>query len=61
MLIGTPEAPLAVPRGAVIVPGARAIRGEFAARHGLSIAVAILVKDRDPGTSARVAMESALR
>ena len=61
VLIGTPEAPLAVPRGAVIVPGARAIRGEFAARHGLSIAVAILVKDRDPGTSARVAMESALR
>jgi 2,3,4,5-tetrahydropyridine-2-carboxylate N-succinyltransferase len=61
VLIGTPDAPLAVPPGAVIVPGARTISGEFAARHGLSIAVAVLVKDRDPGTSARVALEATLR
>jgi 2,3,4,5-tetrahydropyridine-2,6-dicarboxylate N-succinyltransferase len=61
VLVGTPEAPLTVPPGAVIVPGARTISGEFAVTHGLSIAVAVLVKDRDPGTSARVALESALR
>jgi len=61
VLVGTPEAPLAVPPGAVIVPGARTISGEFAVTHGLSIAVAVLVKDRDPGTSARVALETALR
>ncbi|MEA2613118.1 MAG: 2,3,4,5-tetrahydropyridine-2,6-dicarboxylate N-succinyltransferase [Chloroflexota bacterium] len=61
VLIGTPDAPLAVPPGAVIVPGARTISGEFAERHRLSIAVAVLVKDRDPGTSARVALESTLR
>jgi 2,3,4,5-tetrahydropyridine-2-carboxylate N-succinyltransferase len=61
VLVGTPDAPLAVPPGAVVVPGSRTVGSEFAARHGLSIAVAILVKDRDPGTSARVAMESALR
>ena len=61
VLVGSAEEPLAVPPGAVIVPGARTISGEFAAMHGLSIAVAVLVKDRDPGTSARVALESALR
>ena len=61
VLVGSPEVPLALPPGAVIVPGARSISGEFAATNGLSIAVAVLVKDRDPGTSARVALESALR
>ena len=61
VLVGTPEAPLAVPPGAVIVPGARSLGGEFAVRYGLSIAVALIVKDRDPGTTARVALESVLR
>jgi hypothetical protein len=37
------------------------VDGGFAEAHGLSIAVAILVKDRDPGTSARVTLETALR
>ena len=31
------------------------------AEHGLSVAVALLVKDRDAGTDARVALEEALR
>jgi 2,3,4,5-tetrahydropyridine-2-carboxylate N-succinyltransferase len=61
VLIGTAEAPLAVPPRSVVVPGARALGGPFAVDHGLSIAVAVLVKDRDPGTSARVALETALR
>ena len=61
VLVGTPEAPLVVPPGAVVVPGARAVTTEFASQHGLSIAVALLVKDRDPGTSARVTLEAALR
>ena len=59
--IGTTEDPLAVPGGAVVVPGARALTGRMAEEHGLSIAVALLVKDRDPGTSARVTLEAALR
>ena len=58
---GTAEAPLAVPPGAVVVPGARALAGGFAEANGLSIATAVLVKDRDPGTSARVTLEAALR
>jgi hypothetical protein len=33
----------------------------FATQHGLSVSVALLVKDRDAGTSARVALEDALR
>jgi 2,3,4,5-tetrahydropyridine-2-carboxylate N-succinyltransferase len=60
-LVGTLEAPLVVPAGAVVVPGSRSVRGTFAEEHGLSIAVALLVKDRDPGTSARVTLEAALR
>jgi 2,3,4,5-tetrahydropyridine-2,6-dicarboxylate N-succinyltransferase len=58
---GTPDHPLVVPAGAVVVPGARSVPGSFAAGHGLSVATALLVKDRDAGTSARVALEGALR
>jgi 2,3,4,5-tetrahydropyridine-2-carboxylate N-succinyltransferase len=61
VLQGTTEAPLVVPPDAVIVPGSRALPGPFAADHGLSVSVALLVKDRDAGTSARVALEEALR
>jgi len=61
VLQGTAERPLVVPPGAVVIPGARTLRGEFAAEHGLSATVAILVKDRDAGTSARVTLERALR
>ena len=61
ILEGTTEVPLAVPAGAVVVPGSRAVRGSFAAQHGLSVSVALLVKDRDAGTSARVALEEVLR
>ncbi len=58
---GTTDAPLIVPAGAVVVPGARSVPGAFAAEHGLSASVALLVKDRDAGTAARVALEDALR
>ena len=47
--------------GAVIVPGTRPLAGPFAAEHGLAVSVALLVKDRDTGTDARVALEEALR
>jgi 2,3,4,5-tetrahydropyridine-2-carboxylate N-succinyltransferase len=61
VITGTLEAPLVVPSDAVVIPGGRAIGGDFATAHGLVAATAILVKDRDPGTSARVALEAVLR
>ena len=61
VLSGTVDRPLVVPPNAVVVPGARPVSGEFGERHGVSISVALLIKDRDPGTSARVALEAVLR
>ncbi len=61
VLEGTSERPLVVPGASVVVPGTRALAGAFAAEHGLGVSVALLVKDRDAGTSARVALEAALR
>ena len=61
VLEGTPEAPLSVPRGAVVVPATRAARGEFAAGHGLALQCAAIVKTRDRSTAARTALEGALR
>jgi 2,3,4,5-tetrahydropyridine-2,6-dicarboxylate N-succinyltransferase len=58
---GTAERPLVVPADAVVVPGARSLDGPFAREHGLAASAALLVKDRDQGTSARVALEAALR
>ena len=61
VLRGTAAAPLAVPPRAVVVPGSRTLEDDFAAANGLSASVALLVKDRDAGTDARVALEDALR
>jgi len=60
-LVGTAERPLVVPAGAVVVPGGRPAPGDWARERGLSIATALIVKRRDPGTDARVALEGALR
>lgn len=61
LLEGSLDRPLVVPAGAVVVPGSRSVGGTFAAAHGLSVTTALLIKDRDTGTSARVALEEALR
>ena len=58
---GGADRPLAVPADGVIVPGTRRLAGTFAETHGLGASVALLVKDRDAGTSARVALEAVLR
>jgi 2,3,4,5-tetrahydropyridine-2,6-dicarboxylate N-succinyltransferase len=60
-LVGTAERPLVVPAGAVVVPGSRPAAGAWAASLGLSLATAVIVKMRDPGTDARLALEAALR
>ena len=61
VLVGTMDEPLVVPAGAVVVPGSRPARGAFAEQNGMGIATALIVKQRDAGTSARVALEGALR
>jgi 2,3,4,5-tetrahydropyridine-2-carboxylate N-succinyltransferase len=50
-----------VPEDAVVVPGARPARGEFARSNGLSLQAPVIVKYRDKGTEASVTLESALR
>jgi 2,3,4,5-tetrahydropyridine-2-carboxylate N-succinyltransferase len=61
VLEGTPERPLAVPPGAVVVPAVRRLEGAFASAHGLALSTAVIVKRRDARTAARVAPEEALR
>jgi 2,3,4,5-tetrahydropyridine-2-carboxylate N-succinyltransferase len=61
IVVGTLDEPLVVPAGAVVAPGVRGIAGAFAARHGLALSAAVIVKYRDERTDARVALEEALR
>ena len=56
-----PERPLAVPEGAVVVPGSRSARGEFAERAGIQLYAPVVVKYRDADTDAATALEEALR
>ena len=62
VLEGTTAEPLVVPPGAVVVPGTRRLDGAVRrrARAGRRRRP-LLVKDRDAGTDARVALEDALR
>lgn len=57
----TPERPLEIPQGAVVVPGARPMKGTFAEQHGLQIATPMIVKYRDDKTDSGTALEDALR
>ena len=54
-------APLEIPAGAVVVPGARAIQTEPGRGWGLSLYAAIIVKYRDERTDAAVQLEDYLR
>lgn len=57
----TPERPLEIPYGAVVVPGARTMKGDFAEKHSLSISTPLIVKYRDEKTDSSTALEDALR
>jgi 2,3,4,5-tetrahydropyridine-2-carboxylate N-succinyltransferase len=57
----SPEDPLVVPECAVVVPGARPARGEFALEHGLSLQTPVIVKYRDEATDSSLVLEEALR
>jgi 2,3,4,5-tetrahydropyridine-2-carboxylate N-succinyltransferase len=50
-----------VPENAVVVPGSRPARGNFAEARGLQLATAVIVKYRDSRTDAATALEAALR
>ena len=53
--------PLEIPEGAVVVPGARAVRGAWAASEGLSVQTPVIVKYRDEKTDLATALEQWLR
>lgn len=55
------EAPLEVPANAVVVPGSRPARGDFAQKNGLTLQCAVIVKYRDERTDAKASLEAALR
>jgi 2,3,4,5-tetrahydropyridine-2-carboxylate N-succinyltransferase len=57
----TPETPLTVPAGAVVVPGTRPARGRFARERGVEVYAPVIVKYRDDRTDAATALEEALR
>ena len=57
----TAERPLEIPFGAVVVPGSRPMKGEFAEQHRLEIATPMIVKYRDEKTDSSTALEEALR
>ena len=55
------DRPLEIPEGAVVVPGARTVRGDWAAREGLSLQTPVIVKYRDEKTDLATALEQWLR
>lgn len=57
----TGDAGLEIPAGAVVVPGARALPGQWAQEHGLSVQTPVIVKYRDENTDAATSLEDALR
>ena len=57
----TADAPLEIPAGAVVVPGARAVQTELGRKWGLSLYAAIIVKYRDEKTDTSVQLEDYLR
>jgi 2,3,4,5-tetrahydropyridine-2-carboxylate N-succinyltransferase len=61
VLRATAEAPLEIPEGAVVVPGARAVKAGWGAEQGLSLQAPVIVKYRDDKTDLSTALEGWLR
>jgi 2,3,4,5-tetrahydropyridine-2,6-dicarboxylate N-succinyltransferase len=57
----TPDRPLVIPEGAVVVPGARAVTVGKGAEWGLSLATPVIVKYRDSRTDTRTELEAWIR
>ncbi len=56
-----PGRPLEIPAGAVVIPGARAVREGRGPEWGLSLQTPVIVKYRDEKTDASTALEDVLR
>jgi len=61
ILKATPETPLIIPSGAVVVPGSRAIQTSPGKDLGLSVYTPIIVKYRDEKTDLSTTLEDLLR
>jgi 2,3,4,5-tetrahydropyridine-2-carboxylate N-succinyltransferase len=61
VLRGSSDAPLEIPAGAVVVPGARAVSSNWGRSQGLSLQTPVIVKYRDERTDLSTALESWLR
>lgn len=55
------DRPLTIPENAVVVPGARAVKGQWGKSQGISLQTPVIVKYRDEKTDAATALESWLR
>jgi 2,3,4,5-tetrahydropyridine-2,6-dicarboxylate N-succinyltransferase len=55
------DAPLEIPAAAVVVPGSRAVKGDWAGNEGLSLQTPVIVKYRDEKTDLATALEAWLR
>ena len=58
---GDASAPLEIPEGAVVVPGARAVTSSWGTSNGLSLQTPVIVKYRDEKTDVATALEAWLR
>jgi 2,3,4,5-tetrahydropyridine-2-carboxylate N-succinyltransferase len=58
---GSAERPLEIPRGAVVVPGARRVSSKWGEGEGLSLQTPVIVKYRDDKTDSATALEGWLR
>jgi 2,3,4,5-tetrahydropyridine-2-carboxylate N-succinyltransferase len=51
----TPDGPLVIPEGELVVPGTRRMDTPFAGEHGIALAAPVIVKCRDARTNAATA------
>ena len=58
---GDADAPLEIPAGAVVVPGARSVRSGWGAEQQLALQTPVIVKYRDERTDTATALEAWLR
>ena len=61
VITSSPDRPLVIPEGAVVVPGARAVTTGKGSEWGLSLSTPVIVKYRDARTDTRTALEAWIR